>query len=869
MANIQRRTVYLKEYEVPHYLVNTVDLLFDLEEDRTFVTATLDMQRNPKIAKSTPCILQGEAQKLLSISLNGRALSSKEYSLDEEKLTILEVPERFTLEIKSEIHPEKNTELSGLYRAKNLFCTQCEAEGFRRIIYYPDRPDVLSKFTTTIHADKKRYPVLLSNGNLVEKGEKGNRHWVKWVDPFKKPCYLFALVAGDLVGIKDHYLTMSGRLVKLYIYVERENQDKCQHAMEALKKAMRWDEETYGREYDLDIYMILAVNDFNMGAMENKGLNIFNAKYILARPETATDGDYEHIDAVVGHEYFHNWSGNRVTCRDWFQLSLKEGLTVFREHQFSNDISQSSVGLIENVAYLRTHQFAEDAGPTAHPVRPDAYEEINNFYTMTIYEKGAEVIGMLRTLLGKDTFRKGMDLYFERHDGQAVTIEDFVAAMEAVSKRDFTQFRLWYTQAGTPEIEVIEAFDEKNKVYTLTLKQFCPKTPNQSEKLPMHIPVALGLLSAEGRDLLPKGSLVELREKTQSFEFKNIEKRPCLSILREFSAPVKVKLPLDDAQLAFLLAHDSDGFKRWDAGQTLSERMILSMIVDYKAGRTLKVSPLWLSAHEAVLADPKLDPASKAALLSLPASSYLVELQQPADVEAIYLVKKFIRETFAKQAEKEFLKQYHANMTPGLYQYTTELANKRSLKNLCLGYLLETGKEAMIALAAKQYHVANNMTDAFAALSALADIDCPERKQIFAEFYERWQHDPLVVNKWLSAQALSQLPDTLTVVEGLMKHPAFEITNPNKVYALVGAFSSSNLLRFHEKTGRAYKWLADVIIKLDSLNSQVAARMMNAFKRWKRFDEARQALMRKELERIRDSKNLSSDVSEIVNKCLA
>lgn len=867
----QPKTIYLKDYQPPHYWVDSIDLIFDINDAETEVKSTLCLRRNTGVAQdNTPLILQGEELELKEVILNGKTLEENHFELTSDALIIHAVPETFTLEITNVIHPDKNTALSGLFRSNALYCTQCEAEGFRRITFYPDRPDVMAKFTTTIIADTEQYPVLLSNGNPIEKGLlANNRHWIKWEDPFKKPCYLFALVAGNLVAIEDHFVTRSGRLVTLKIFVEWENQDKCAHAMTALKKAMKWDEDTYGREYDLDIYMIVAVNDFNMGAMENKGLNIFNAKYILARPETATDADFQHVDIVVGHEYFHNWSGNRVTCRDWFQLSLKEGLTVFREHEFMHDISQSEVSTIEHAMGLRSHQFAEDAGPMAHPVRPDSYVEINNFYTSTVYEKGAEVIKMLKILLGFETFRKGMDLYFERFDGQAVTIEDFVACHEFVSKRDLTQFKLWYSQAGTPEIDVKEHYDSKTQTYTLTLQQDCPPTPHQPTKKPMHIPVAMGLLNAQGDDLLAnKTQILNLTEKEQSFSFPNLTEKPVLSLLRGFSAPVKLKSSQTNEQLAFLLAHDSDDFNRWEAGQILSTRIIFAMVEDLQKGKTLTLNRAWWKAYEAMLLDKKMNTALKGEMLILPSTSYLVELMDVADTDNIFLAKKFLRREISKKAKAILLEQYRDNLSLERYHYSTESAAKRFLKNLSLSILMENPVKDNMALCMKQWQAANNMTDSLAVLGVLADIDCKEREQVLEEFYYHWQHNPLILNKWFRIQASSTLPNTLECVEKLMQHPAFDITNPNKVYALIGAFSG-NMLRFHDKNGKGYTFLADRILQLDPINPQVASRMMSAFTRWRKFDKDRQAKMRVELERIQKTAKLSTDVFEIVTKCLA
>lgn len=870
------KTIYLKDYQAPAFWIDTVDLVFDLYDDKTIVESTLKLYRNQNLKHEhlkDPLILPGQDLKCLSVTLDNQVLEPNAFQVSENSLTIKDVPDSFTLKIVTEIHPEKNTTLMGLYRAQNIFCTQCESEGFRRMTFYPDRPDVMAKFTTTLIADKHQYPVLLSNGNCIEKGDvKGDvgekRHFAKWQDPFKKPCYLFALVAGNLVCIQDHFVTRSNRLVSLEIYVERDNQDKCQHALSALKKAMKWDEEAYGREYDLDSYMIVAVNDFNMGAMENKGLNIFNSKYILARAETATDMDYYFIDAVVGHEYFHNWSGNRITCRDWFQLSLKEGLTVFREHQFSSDITKSTVSLIENAMNLRARQFAEDASPLAHAVRPESYMEINNFYTATVYEKGAEVIRMIQTLLGREKFRQAMDLYFERYDGQAVTIEDFVRAMEDSSKVDLTQFKLWYSQAGTPVVEASGHYNETDKSYTLNLKQNCPPTFGQPHKHPMHIPIAVGLLNSKGEDCLePKTSILSLKEKEQTFRFDNIKEKPYLSLLRNFSAPIKLQSPLDDESLAFLLANDTDDFNRWDAGQQLTERLIFKLINAYQHHQPLEISPLWMNAYSSIVKNNELNLAFKALLMMLPSTNYLIELMTVADPDAIFHAKKHIVKTLTEKLQSEFLAQYSASKTPGLYRYNTADADKRTYKNLCLRYLMELDHPPL-DLALKQWRESNNMTDTMAVLNALSDIDCKERQEVLNEFYHEYQHDPLVIDKWLRVQAMSSLPNTLEKVKELMHHKAFDIKNPNKVYSLIGGFGTGNPYRFHDKSGAGYEFLSEVILKLDSLNPQVAARMIQPFIRFRKFDSHRQGLMLKALEKIQAKTNLSKDLREILTKCL-
>lgn len=878
-AAVQPKTIYLKDYQPPAYGVERVDLVFDLEEHQTEVKAKMRFYKNSVSAETTlPLVLYGKKLELKSIQLDGRLLKPEEYELNAETLTIPWVPESFSLEIQTVLHPEKNTELQGLYRSGPLFCTQCEPQGFRGITYYPDRPDVMSIFTTTIIADKKAYPVLLSNGNCIAKGEaENNRHWVTWEDPFPKPSYLFALVAGDLIALEDHFLTMSGRLVTLKLFIETVNLEKAGYAMQALKKAMKWDEEAYGREYDLDIYMIVAVNDFNMGAMENKGLNLFNAKYVLASPKTATDTDYYMIDAVVGHEYFHNWSGNRVTCRDWFQLSLKEGLTVFREHQFSEAVSGSPVSLIEHARLIRGKQFSEDAGPMAHPVRPDSYIEINNFYTLTIYEKGAEVIRMIQTLLGETLFRKGMDLYFERHDGQAVTTEEFVRAMEDASNHDLTQFRLWYTQAGTPEIEVLEEYDEESKIYRLTLKQFCAASPGQPLKLPFHIPIAIGLLGQKGEELLPDGTRVlELRNSMEQFEFKDIAVPPVLSILRSFSAPVKIKPFLNDEQLAFLVGHDSDAFNRWDAGQQLTERVLFKWMEAYQQREESlsinTISPYWLEAYRKVLADKQLHPALKAEMLAFPSINELIEKMDVAHVEVIHLARSILKQAFAESMHDSLRELYQQSQVDGRYHYNLESVARRRLKNMCLYYLVLSSRAfegTSLALCLEQFQASDNMTDTMGALCAIAQKRGPERTTLFQSFYKRFEHDPLVVNKWLSLEATSELPGTLEVVKSLLKHPAFDIHNPNKVYALIGGFALHNPVCFHEPSGKGYTFVREMILELDAENPQVAARIMGAFTRWKKFEPKAQALMRKELEYIQASPKLSRDLIEIVNKTLS
>ncbi len=887
------RTTHLKDYRPPDYRVETVNLQFDLDESGTTVKSLLTMVCNHDRCEGIhPLVLFGKDIKLLNLKLDGQTLSEPDYKINGETLTIQTVPDRFVLEIETECDPAGNSELSGLYHASGMFCTQCEAEGFRKITFYPDRPDVLARFMTTIIADKKKYPVLLSNGNPIRLGDAQNgRHFVTWHDPFPKPAYLFALVGGDLSVIEDRFTTMSGREVTLHIYVQHHNRDKCGHAMESLKKAMKWDEEAYGREYDLDLFMIVATDDFNMGAMENKGLNIFNSKYVLADARTATDSDFQGIMGVVAHEYFHNWSGDRVTCRDWFQLSLKEGFTVFRDQQFMEDMMSRGVERIGDANLLRTHQFREDAGPMAHAVRPDSYVEINNFYTMTVYNKGAEVIRMMRTLLGPEGFRKGTDLYFSRHDGQAVTTDDFVKAMEDANGADLTQFRLWYTQAGTPELTVTRQYDPRAKSYELTFRQFCPATPEQPVKKPFHIPVAIGLLGKDGMEImlsqptlpsppLPRGGLggvaesregtivLHLRKAEETFVFTDIPDEPVPSILREFSAPVKVKLDLSDDERLFLMANDNDPFNRWDAGQQLAVKLILELVKDYQEGRPLLLDNLYIDAFRKTLESGMDDKGFQAFALSLPAETYLADFVKVIDPDAIHEARTFVQQILAASLKESFLTVYRANQDAGPYRVDHEAMGKRSLKNTCLGYLSELEDEDVRLLCMDQYRTGGNMTDVISALVNIANNECPEREEALASFYETWKSDPLVMDKWLAIQATSRLPGTLDIVKTLTKHPAFTIRNPNKVRALVGAFSS-NSVRFHDLSGAGYAFIADHVLAIDPLNPQIAARLVSSFTIWKRYDAKRQALMKKELERILAAPKLSKDVYEVVSKSLA
>lgn len=885
MRTEQPKMIYLKDYQAPDYLIDETHLTFELFEDHSLVHAQLVMRRNPARGPGLPpLVLDGQQLELLSVALDDRALSAGDYSLTDNHLTLQPTGESFVMDSTVRIHPETNTALEGLYKSSGMFCTQCEAEGFRKITYYLDRPDVMSRFTTTLSAPQHAYPVLLSNGNPIASGPgEDGRHWATWEDPFMKPAYLFALVAGDLWCVEDTFTTMTAREVALRIYVEPENIDKCQHAMDSLKKSMRWDEQVYGREYDLDIFMIVAVNDFNMGAMENKGLNIFNSSCVLARAETATDAAHQRVEAVVAHEYFHNWSGNRVTCRDWFQLSLKEGFTVFRDAEFSADMNSRTVKRIEDVAFLRTHQFAEDAGPMAHAVRPDGFIEISNFYTLTVYEKGAEVVRMIRTLLGEEGFRKGSDLYFERHDGQAVTCDDFIKAMEDANGADLTQFKRWYSQAGTPRLAVSEAYDAVARTYSLTFRQSCPATPDKVEKLPFVIPVEIALLNGQGEDIAlqlasesaPGASsrVLAVTEAEQVFTFVEVAEKPLPSLLRGFSAPVKLSFPYDRDQLMYLMQHDSDGFNRWEAGQQLSVQVLQELIEQYQQRAELVLDPRLVTALGSVLGDQTLDQAMVAEMLSLPSEAYLTEISSVADVDAIHAAREFARKQIAEQLHDALWARYQANRevsraTP--YIAEAEHFARRGLQNIVLSYLMLTGEPQVLQATLEQFDACDNMTERLTALAVLVNSPFEaERTKALEVFAENFKDNALVMDQWFSVQAASGLPGGLDRVKALMQHPAFTMKNPNKVRALIGAFAGQNLINFHAADGSGYRFLADLIIQLNALNPQIASRQLAPLTRWRKYDSARQALMKAELERIMASGNLSSDVFEVVSKSLA
>ncbi|PHV10683.1 aminopeptidase N [Chitinimonas sp. BJB300] len=881
MAKLDANTpqaIQLHDYTPPVFMIDKVDLTFELDETQTRVTSRLVLHRNPEHPDPRAALcLQGRELTLESVKLDGEALETGHYSLDAESLTIASMPDNAILEIITLIHPETNTSLNGLYRSGANFYSQCEAEGFRKITYYLDRPDVMARFSTTIVADKQKWPILLSNGNKVGEGQLDKcRHWVKWVDPFKKPAYLFALVAGKLAKLSDKFRTASGREVALEIFVEPSDLDKCDHAMASVKKSMAWDEQRYGLEYDLDTYMIVAVSDFNMGAMENKGLNIFNTKYVLARPDTATDMDFDGIESVIAHEYFHNWTGNRVTCRDWFQLSLKEGLTVFRDQEFSADMGSADVCRIDAVRVLRTHQFAEDAGPMAHPIRPESYIEINNFYTVTVYEKGAEVVRMYQTLLGRDGFRKGMDLYFKRHDGQAVTCDDFRTAMADANDYDLEQFSRWYSQAGTPELTVRGQYNAAEKTYTLDINQRCPATPGQVDKLPFHIPLALGFVGRDGADqplqlaqepnATPGTRVLSVKDANQSFTFINVAEEPVPSLLRNFSAPVKLNFPYSRPQLVHLLAHDSDAFCRWEAGQTLMLQDLQGLIDAARTSQPLALKDDFVAAMRLVLTNETLDPALVALMLTLPAETYLADQQAEIDPDAIRAGREAMKLGLARALRNELRTCYSRMQNDDAYQFEATAVAQRSLKNVCLSYLTELDELGLIELAKLQYNTANNMTDAQAALAGL--VNWSEGDAALDSFAAKWADDALVMDKWFTLQALSRRLGTVAHVKKLMQHSAFAITNPNKVRSLIGALLHNNLAGFHTADGSGYTFAADTILSLDKLNPQVAARLAGSFNRWKKMEPTRRTAMRAELERLAAHTDLSRDVYEIVSKNL-
>ncbi|KAF8412231.1 hypothetical protein HHK36_000191 [Tetracentron sinense] len=888
------KEIFLKDYKLPDYYFDTVDLKFSLGEEKTIVYSKITVLPRVEGACS-PLTLNGQDLKLVSIKVNNKELKKEDYHVDSRHLILTSPPSgTFTLEIVTDIYPQKNTSLEGLYKSSGNFCTQCEAEGFRKITFFQDRPDIMAKYTCRIEGDKTLYPVLLSNGNLIEQGDiEGGKHYALWEDPFKKPCYLFALVAGQLESRDDTFLTRSGRTVSLRIWTPAQDIPKTVHAMYSLKAAMKWDEDVFGLEYDLDLFNIVAVPDFNMGAMENKSLNIFNSKLVLASPETASDADYAAILGVIGHEYFHNWTGNRVTCRDWFQLSLKEGLTVFRDQEFSSDMGSRTVKRIADVSRLRNYQFPQDAGPMAHPVRPHSYIKMDNFYTGKffngkVYEKGAEVVRMYKTLLGSRGFRKGMDLYFKRHDGQAVTCEDFFAAMRDANDADFSNFLLWYSQAGTPLVKVTSSYDAKAQTYSLKFSQEVPPTPGQSVKEPMFIPVALGLLDSKGKDIpltsfYHEGMLQSVpsngqpvyttvlqvkKQKEEEFVFSDISERPIPSLLRSYSAPIRLDSDLTDSDLFFLLAHDSDEFNRWEAGQILARKLMLSLVADFQKNKPLVLNPKFVHGLKSILSDSSLEKEFIAKAMTLPGEGEIMDMMVVADPDAVHAVRSFIKKQLASELKEELLRTVKSNRSSEQYVFNHPNMARRALKNIALAYLTSLEDPEFTELALHEYKSATNMTEQFAALAAIAQNPGKVRDDVLADFYSKWEHDFLVVNKWFALQAMSDISGNVENVRNLLKHPAFDLRNPNKVYSLIGGFCGSPV-NFHSKDGSGYKFLGELVVQLDKINPQVASRMVSAFSRWRRYDETRQSLAKAQLDLIMSANGLSENVFEIASKSLA
>ncbi len=873
MKEGQPQAIYLKDYTPPAFLITHVKLDFNLGEESVLVTSQLKVFRNPKsFDETTTLILDGEDLKLNYIEIGGKRLTAEDFLVSSEALHIFNVQDQFDLSIQTEIYPQKNTSLEGLYKSNGMFCTQCEAQGFRKITYFLDRPDVMAKYRVRIQAAVKNFPVLLSNGNLIEQGTcDRQQHFVIWQDPYPKPCYLFALVAGDLAMVEESYTTRSKREIILRIFTEAHNKDRCAHALNSLKKAMWWDEQRFGLECDLDMYMIVAVDDFNMGAMENKGLNIFNSSCVLARPDTATDADYMNIEAIVAHEYFHNWTGNRVTCRDWFQLSLKEGLTVFRDQEFTADVTSRAVKRINDVRDLRSYQFAEDASPMAHPVRPASYVEINNFYTLTVYEKGAEIVRMYQTMFGVDGFRKGMDLYFERHDGQAVTTDDFAAAIADANQADLTQFKRWYSQAGTPKLEVTDHWDRDTQTYEITFSQFCPTTPDTEH--PFVIPVKLSLLDMQGEPYTFENSnassVLMVTQQQQTFTFENIPATPTPDLLQEFSAPVQLEYAYNDKHLAFLLVHSPDSFNRWNAGNKLAVNVLLREI-NHTGQQELSTSAnTLLTALKGAVQQHEAERSLLAELLSLPNEKDMEEHVDKINMHHIISACDSLKTIVAQNLEQRLLELYLQCKSKAAYQYTAEEVARRRLQNVCLTLLTHLQKQEHTALAYEQFKHATNMTEQVGAINALLHFESDEREQVLKSFAQQWQNDSLVMDKWLAFHARSKVPKALEIIKELMQHPVFSISNPNKVRSLIGVFAGQNSLAFHHESGSGYSFLADQVIALDHMNPQVASRLARSLMRWNHYVQPYADLMREQLQRIIQCKNLSKDVYEIVSKSLA
>ncbi len=868
----------LEDYRAPDFLIDTVHLDFRLDPTATLVIATLAMRRREP--GSGTLTLVGDDLSLRSVSLDGVALSATAYAATPEALVVHATPdEPFTLVIETDVNPSANSELMGLYLSAGTYCTQCEAEGFRRITYFLDRPDVLAVYTTRVEAPRGEAPVLLSNGNLVETGDvpgDADRHYAIWHDPFPKPSYLFALVAGDLAAITDTFTTMSGRQVELSILCEHGKEERCRYAMDSLKRSMRWDEEAFGREYDLDVFNVVAVSSFNMGAMENKGLNIFNDKFVLANSETATDTDYNYIEGVIAHEYFHNWTGNRITCRDWFQLCLKEGLTVYRDQEFSSDMQSRAVKRIDDVRTLKARQFPEDGGPLAHPVRPELYHEINNFYTATVYEKGAEIVRMIHTLLGAEGFRKGMDLYFERHDGEAATVEDFVAAFANSSGVDFGQFKLWYSQAGTPELVARGTYDAAQRSYTLTLGQSTPATPGQPNKQPLHIPIRFGLVGPNGGDLSYEratggtvtGDVIHLTSPSQTIVFHGVSERPVPSLLRGFSAPVRLSLDLSNADLMFLLRADSNSFNRWQAAQTLAMRALTSATTAFATGSEAPVHAELVAALGDVAVDDAVDPAARAQILTLPTEAEIArEIGRDVDPDAVAAARNDLRAQLGSTGETALRRLYNSLAGDGPYQTDAHSQGRRALRNVVLD-LLVAGDPSLTSLAARQFANADNMTDRMAALGTLNRTTTPEREAALTDFRDRYAGDPLVLDKWLALEAMAPLPGTVERVKALMGDSAFSMDNPNRVRALVASFATGNQTQFNRADGGGYDLVADLILRLDPKNPQTAARILISFRSWRALEPGRRGRAEAALRRVAAAADLSPDVSDIITRIL-
>ena len=871
MKEGQPQAVYLKDYTPPPFLITQVELDFALGEEVTIVTSTMQVCRNPISSDQTTTLgLNGEELKLRFIKLNDVEVLASQFTKSNEALLVRDVPDQFELTIQTEITPQTNTSLEGLYKSSGNFCTQCEAQGFRKITYFLDRPDVMAKYKVRIQADASRYPVLLSNGNLIDEGQAENgEHYAVWEDPFPKPSYLFALVAGTLVYLEGTHRTESGKDIVLRIYSEKHNADKCEHALQSLKKAMQWDEKRFGLECDLNIYMIVAVDDFNMGAMENKGLNIFNSSCVLARPDTATDADYMHIEAVVAHEYFHNWTGNRVTCRDWFQLSLKEGLTVFRDQEFTSDVTSRAVKRISDVRNLRSYQFAEDASPMAHPVRPASFMEINNFYTLTVYEKGAEIVRMYQTMFGKDGFRNGMDLYFQRHDGQAVTTDDFAAAIADANNADLTQFKHWYEKAGTPIVNVKDHWDAVSNTYQLTFTQSCPVTPqDEGDKLPFVIPIKTSLINTKGEVMeLQDGNseILLLNEQQQNFQFKNIQDKPLPDLLQEFSAPVNLNYKYSNEDLAFLLKHSPDAFNRWNAGNRLAINVLLDQLRGHKGKSTITTFNQAL-AHAIQVKDA--DQSLLAELFILPNEKDLEEHLEIIDMQKCVAICEQLKKTVAQHLEQELLHTYQASYMRAEYKYNAEEVARRRIQNVCLQLLVTLEKEEYFKLALNQFNQASNMTEQVGAINALLHYENDVREQVLQAFEKQWQHDSLVMDKWFAFHARSKIPNALDNIKKLMHHPTFTLKNPNKVRSLIGVFAGQNAYAFHHPSGSGYEFVATQVLELNSMNPQVASRLVRTLMNWKKYTDPYQKLMHQQLKSIATHKDLSKDVYEIVSKSL-